>query len=233
MEEKQINSNNKLEKQKVYKKWWFWGIILLVFILIMTGTQDNKNDTKKDTTTATSKSQNSINTQKKKVTIIDFSNMPYEEVCNWCKENNINVNKTEMYSDTVEAGKFISQSVKNGDVIKETETINIIYSLGKEPSVEFKNALKKANSYANNLNMSKQAVYDQLISEYGEKFPVDAAQYAIDNTKADWKANALEKAKSYQERLGMSKQAVYDQLISEYGEKFTKEEAQYAIDNLK
>ena len=80
--------------------------------------------------------------------------------------------------------------------------------------------------------MSKQAIYDQLTSEYGEQFSEDAAQYAIDNMEADWKANALEKAKDYQENMNMSKNAIYDQLTSEYGEKFTAEEAQYAIDNL-
>ena len=97
---------------------------------------------------------------------------------------------------------------------------------------EYKNALKKAESYSETMHMSKQAIYDQLVSEYGEQFPADAAQYAIDNMEADWNANALAKAKSYQETMNMSKQAIYDQLISEYGEKFTPEEAQYAIDNL-
>lgn len=97
---------------------------------------------------------------------------------------------------------------------------------------EYKNALKKAESYSENMYMSKEGIYDQLTSEYGEKFPEDAAQYAIDNINADWKANALEKAKTYQETMNMSKSAIYDQLISEYGEKFTEEEAQYAIDNL-
>ncbi|WP_342350264.1 Ltp family lipoprotein [Clostridium neonatale] len=29
--------------------------------------------------------------------------------------------------------------------------------------------------------MSKDAIYDQLTSEYGEKFTPDEAQYAIDN----------------------------------------------------
>ena len=29
--------------------------------------------------------------------------------------------------------------------------------------------------------MSKAGVYDQLISEYGEKFTLEEAQYAIDN----------------------------------------------------
>lgn len=83
------------------------------------------------------------------------------------------------------------------------------------------------------MHMSKQGIYDQLTSEYGEKFPADAAQYAIDHLDADYKENALEKAKSYYEDMNMSKDAVRNQLISEYGEKFTAEEADYAIANLK
>ena len=97
---------------------------------------------------------------------------------------------------------------------------------------EYKSALRKAKLYADTMNMSKAGLYDQLTSEYGEKFTVEAAQYAIDNITVDWKENALKKAKSYQETMSMSPAAIYDQLISEYGEKFTAEEAQYAIDNL-
>lgn len=104
----------------------------------------------------------------------------------------------------------------------------------KEDSVprEYTSALTKAESYAETMYMSKAGIYDQLTSEYGENFPEEAAQYAIDNIEFDWKANALEKAKSYAETMDMSNSAIYDQLISEYGEKFTPDEAQYAIDNL-
>lgn len=104
----------------------------------------------------------------------------------------------------------------------------------KEPAIptEYKSALKKAKTYSDMMHMSKAGLYDQLTSEYGEKFSAEAAQYAIDNLDADYKANALEKAKTYQEMMAMSPSAIYDQLISEYGEKFTAEEAQYAIDNL-
>ncbi len=92
---------------------------------------------------------------------------------------------------------------------------------------------QKLKSYSSMMHMSKQGIYDQLTSEYGEKFPADAAQYAIDHLDADYKENALEKAKSYYEDMNMSKDAVRNQLISEYGEKFTAEEADYAIANLK
>lgn len=104
----------------------------------------------------------------------------------------------------------------------------------KEPAVpaEYKSALAKATSYAETQHMSKQGVYDQLVSEYGEKFSKEAAQYAIDNVKADWNANALAKAKSYQKTQNMSPAAIRDQLTSEYGEKFTQAEADYAIAHL-
>lgn len=99
-------------------------------------------------------------------------------------------------------------------------------------STEFKSALKKAKSYCDSMNMSKAALYDQLTSEFGEKFSSEAAQYAIDNIVADWKENALKKAKNYGETMHMSKAGIYNQLISEYGEKFTEEEAQYAVNNV-
>lgn len=97
---------------------------------------------------------------------------------------------------------------------------------------EYTAALKKAEMYAESMSMSKMAIYDQLTSEYGENFPKEAAQYAIDNITYDWNENALKMAKTYAESMDMSNSAIYDQLISEHGEKFTKEEAQYAIDNL-
>lgn len=97
---------------------------------------------------------------------------------------------------------------------------------------EYLNALIKAETYSEYMHMSKKSIYDQLVSEYGENFPEDAAQYAIDNLVADWNANALETAKAYYEDMSMSKSAVYEQLISEYGEQFTESEAQYAIDHL-
>lgn len=94
---------------------------------------------------------------------------------------------------------------------------------------EYRSALNKAGSYANTMHMSKRGVYDQLTSEYGEKFSVAAAQYAIDNVRADWNANALVKAKTYQNTMSMSPAAIRDQLVSEHGEKFTQAEADYAI----
>lgn len=119
-------------------------------------------------------------------------------------------------------GKSSNNSTKNNESTS-----------GGNVTQEYLNALNRGLSYAQNLHMSKKAVYDQLTSSYGEGFPADAAQYAIDNmTGIDWNANTLEKAKQYYYNMSMSKSAVYDQLTSEYGEQFTTSEAQYAIDHL-
>lgn len=100
-------------------------------------------------------------------------------------------------------------------------------------SQEYKNALSKGLQYANQLHMSKQAIYEQLTSPYGEGFPADAAQYAVDHmTGVDWNVNALEKAKEYYYKMSMSKSAVYEQLTSDYGEQFTASQARYAVDHL-
>ena len=99
-------------------------------------------------------------------------------------------------------------------------------------SSEFKTALKKGQQYADLMHMSKQGIYDQLTSEYGEKFPQDAAEYAVENMNADWNVNALKKAETYATTMHMSKKGIYEQLVSEHGEQFQPEEAQYAIDNI-
>lgn len=98
--------------------------------------------------------------------------------------------------------------------------------------IEFKNSLKKAKTYSTIMSMSKSGIYNQLISEHGEKFSPEAAQYAVDNLNVNYNLNALKKAKSYQKTMAMSPDAIKDQLVSEYGEKFTPEEADYAINNL-
>ena len=97
---------------------------------------------------------------------------------------------------------------------------------------EYKSALNKAKTYSDMMNMSKKGIYDQLVSEYGENFSAEAAQYAVDNLNADYNKNALEKAKTYRDTMDMSPNAIREQLVSEYGEQFTEEEADYAISHL-
>ncbi len=215
--------SNEEEKEKaIYKKWWFWVIIILLVIIIGAGSSSNDKQT---VSTNTYQNNNAV-----EVTIADFSIMTRNEVENWFNTNKINGKISDEYSATVAKGNFISQSIEANTVVHEGDKITVIYSLGKEPSTEEKNALKKAESYSKTMHMSKQGIYNQLTSSI-EGFTKEAAQYAIDNVDADWNVNALEKAKSYQKTMSMSKQAIYNQLTSSI-EGFTKTEAQYAIDHL-
>lgn len=248
------------ESSKFYTKAWFMWVMLIIFapvgiFLMWKFHLEMKKNTKiiltvvfailflaiafggnSDETTTNNDSSNSnsnINTVSKvKVEVIDFSGMSESEILTWCKEKNLNCDFKREYSDTVAKDGYIKQSVNATEQVTEGSKITVTYSLGKEPTTEQKNALRKAESYAKTMHMSKQGIYDQLTSEYGEGFDKEAAQYAIDNIEWDWNANALAKAKSYRDTMSMSKNRIYDQLISQYGEKFTKEEAQYAIDHL-
>lgn len=170
--------------------------------------------------------------KKKKVEKVEVVDLSQTDAQAWCDQNGFQLSKEEDFSDSIAQGGFISQSPQAGTQLEKGSTVTVHYSKGKEPTMEDKNALAKAESYSSMMHMSKAAIYDQLTSSYGEGFPAESAQYAVDHLVADYKANALEKAKDYQKTMHMSRSAIYEQLTSSYGEKFTAEEAQYAIDNL-
>ena len=138
---------------------------------------------------------------------------------------------------SADATKTSNIDLSANSVEEKTESVKFTEDLSmekKEPNVppEYKSALNQAKSYTSTMKMSKQGVYDQLISEYGGKFSEDAAKYATDNIKVDYNANALSQAKTYQEQLNQSPNAIRDQLVSEYGAKFTDAEADYAMAHL-
>lgn len=144
--------------------------------------------------------------------------------------------ENESAKQNIETENLVDTAQTNDSIgTEDQETASINDESAKPESdvpVEFASAFKKAEIYSDTMHMSKEGIYDQLISEYGEKFSAEAAQYAIDNINADWNNNALEKAKIYQNDMAMSPSAIEDQLKSEHGEKFTAEEASYAVGHL-
>ena len=93
-------------------------------------------------------------------------------------------------------------------------------------------ALTKAQMYVDTMPFSEQGLYEQLTSEYGEKFSPEAARYALNLVEADWNAEALEAALVYQNDMAMSPEAIRDQLVHQNGNQFTQEQADYAVANL-
>lgn len=166
------------------------------------------------------------------ITIPDFSTMSKQDAINWFTEREMKYYIEEEYSDTIPENGFIKQSEKVNSEDLKKYSITLTYSKGRRPTQSELNALNKAQSYSDHQYMSKNRLYQQLTSPYGEGFSAEEAQYAINHVKADWNYNALQKGKSYYTRQNMSKSRVYQQLVSPYGEDFTPEQAQYAVDHL-
>lgn len=72
------------------------------------------------------------------------------------------------------------------------------------------NAVRKAESYLNYTNFSRQGLIDQLIFE---GFPNNDATYGVNNVSVDWNAQATEKAQSYLDYSAFSCQSLIDQLL--------------------
>ena len=72
---------------------------------------------------------------------------------------------------------FGGSGVVSKDIVNNTIECLTVKSDWKE------NALETAKTYSDTMSMSKAGLYDQLTSEYGEKFTAEEAQYAIDNLK--------------------------------------------------
>ncbi len=64
-------------------------------------------------------------------TVEDFKGKSIAEVENWAKQKKIHLVQTEAFSDTVQTGMIISQSVASGQALKEGETLSVVVSKGK------------------------------------------------------------------------------------------------------
>ena len=158
------------------------------------------------------------------ISVIDFKNISYDDAVNWCNVNNLKSCSVSLeYSNYIANGQLISQSINANEVIKKNEKIVLIYSKGKEPSLEYKNALSSAKKYLSVMPFSYLGLIHQL--EY-ENYPHDAAVYAVDNCGADWNEQAVKKAKQYLSVMSFSHSGLVKQLMYE---KFTREQAEYGV----
>jgi len=190
-------------------------VFAILFIIIMASSGSETDDNSGSTT--------KYETNKKiEVIVVDFSSM--DRTSSWCNEKKVNCKITDEYSDTVAKGSFVSQSVGANTTIYEGDSINIVYSLGKKPTISQKNALKSAKSYLSFSAFSYNGLIKQL--EY-EEYSHEDAVYAVDNCGADWNEQAVKSAKSYLSFSSFSKNGLIKQL--EY-EGFTHEQAVYGAE---
>jgi hypothetical protein len=104
---------------------------------------------------------------------------------------------------------------------------------GPAGTVSQQQALESAKSYLDmGTGFSEKGLIDQLSSQYGEKFSVADATWAVAHSGADWNAQAVMSAKGYMKMGGFSRAGLIDQLTSSAGEQFTLAQATYAVNQV-
>lgn len=115
------------------------------------------------------------------ITMANFVKKTFAEFEAWATPKKIKLNKTEAYSDTVDAGLIISQSVKENEKVVAGDTVNVVVSKGK--AVYAKNFVGEDSSEVTYW-ASKNGVY--LITK---------EQYSNDYSKGDVISQSIESGK--------------------------------------
>lgn len=70
-----------------------------------------------------------------KIYMIDLSNYDVNSIEKYALENNLKLNIKEIHDINIEKGKFISQSIKEGQEIKKDDNLEITFSLGIDKKI--------------------------------------------------------------------------------------------------
>lgn len=210
---KVINQNTKVKVTPPIQVVSFFIIIAILNVYIYNNPNENLE--------ATQVSNSNESVKLTQVLVPDFSLMEVQDIENFCNNNSIKCKFEGEYSDTIEKGLFVKQSVAPNEKVFENSTIRIYYSLGKEPTLGEKNALASAKNYLSFSSFSKKGLIKQL--EF-EGFSNQEAQYAVENCGADWNEQAAKSAQNYLSFSSFSKSGLIQQLKFEG---FTDEQAQY------
>ena len=99
----------------------------------------------------------------------DFTSKTQAEAEKWCQENNVNYEVKEKFSDTIENGKIISQSVENGQELTDDTIIVFEVSIGagiKIPNYS-KVSSDEAQELSDKVKLKIKNVYNMNVS-YGK-----------------------------------------------------------------
>ena len=117
---------------------------------------------------------------KKSIILALIATMAFSAIITGCSTGKSSSSSEAKSSSSSEA-KTDNSKTDDSTATAEKATEKATEAPANNVPTEFSNALKQAESYSKTMHMSKQAIFDQLTSEYGGKFAADAAQYAVDN----------------------------------------------------
>lgn len=161
---KDENGNVYVKKKPFYKRFWF---LLLVVILIVGIVSQMGDDTTKSSASNDSKIENTKSSTSSKESKVPTE---YKSALNKAKDyaDTMNMSKQGIYDQlTADAGEQFSEEAAQ-------------YAMDNLDDIDWNaNALKKAKEYQEDMDMSPEAVRDQLTSDAGEQFTAEEADYAI------------------------------------------------------
>ena len=96
--------------------------------------------------------------------------------------------------------------------------------------LKYYQALNRANAYSDTLHMPKADIYEQLISAYGDYFPADAAQYAVDHLTNVWEPEEPEPAPDAQDNAEMASSDMTGQAVPAADENAGQSEGETVTD---
>lgn len=104
----------------------------------------------------------------KEIKVPTLKNMSLKEVTKWIIENNLQMEYSDKYDDSIKKGKVISSNYKKGDVLEEETIINIVFSKGKLKMPSFKD-LSSFKTWA-----STYEIKYEIKEEFSKEIPKDS-----------------------------------------------------------
>lgn len=101
------------------------------------------------------------------VNVVNYEGQSADSLESWASSNGLSTSASKVYSDTVEAGKVISQSPNSGSVNKGS-TIYYEVSLGKEPSSDL--YIMSSDLVKDRINNNSAGSYDNAYAEAKDIF---------------------------------------------------------------
>ena len=149
-----------VEMKPVYKRVWFWILVVLVIFIGSAAVSGGSNSSSSSSSSSSAKSSSSSSSHVSATKVAALKS-------------------AKTYSDTMHMSKQGIYDQLTSDAGDKFDDASAQYAVDHVKADWNKNALKAAESYQKDQNMSPEAIRDQLTSDAGDKFTQDQADYAV------------------------------------------------------
>lgn len=225
-------------KKPIYKKWWFWLIIIFILIGALGSSSDEPEHPEEDASavvsdiipeTADTEEKSTVDETKNSEIFIDNEIKEKQTEIETKPDDSAGlsisqINALASAKSYLSFSAFSHQGLVDQLEFEKFSTEDAVFAADHCGADWDEQALKSAKSYLGFSAFSYSGLIDQL--EF-EGFTPEQATYGADNCGADWNEQAAKSAKSYLEFSSFSRDGLIDQLEFEG---FTHEQAVYGVE---